>query len=393
MKKNIAYKIQNTQNKAFTLVEILIGITLFSMIITSGFYAYTAASVWKIKLIWKTDIEKESYFFSERLFEEIKKWWVIDYEEYFNRKVVWDTTYLSWHYEKDTWFWNFGSGGNIWNDDNYWDYFYFCRSWSWEDSNMWSGTINWTGGCYDNNFNEYWSNVIWKPQRFWQYTFQFLDYNSDLNDDWWDTDWVNWLIGDDDDESIGIWPETFANSWEVQELYLVSWNKKTRTLFRWNVKDDPDRPSTVSWCTFWIWKQPTWTWCLGTIEFLKLELKDWGINHSKTLTWAYDWSPDTWIVNPDFAWTWNIIAWSNSWNYRVPLFPTSINVKNVEFYLFPNKNLVLSWKDTSTSNFSPYLRIKYTLTPSWNKRKWIKWKIPELTFSTTIALSDLFSQK
>ncbi len=382
--------ILNSSKKAFSLVEILIWITLFSVIITSWFYAFSAVSIWKIKLIWETDIEKESYFFSEKLFEEIKKWWLIDYEEYFNRKVIWDTTYLSWHYAIPTWFWNFGSGWNV-TTGTYWDYFYFCRSWD--------GASMWTWWCYNTIYNNYSSaSIDTKPQRFWQYTYQFMDYNSNMNNDipiLWDEDWINWLIWDDDDENIWIWPETFANSWEVQELYLISWDKKTRTFFRWRVVTDPDKPTSVNNCDFTSQKIPTWTWCLGKIEFLKLDLKDWWINHSKsTWSWIYDWNPDTWIIKPDFAWSWSIIAWSNTWNYRVSLFPKSINVKNVKFFLFPNKDLNLSWKDPLTSsNFSPYLRIKYTLTPSRINRKWIKWTIPELTFSTTITLSDLFSQK
>lgn len=376
-------------NKAFTLIEILIWITLFSIIVTSWFYAFSAVWVWKIKLIWKTDIEKESYFFSEKLFEEIKKWWLIDYEEYFNRMVVWNTSFSSWHYTLNTWFWNFWSWGNVWTT-NYWDYFYFCRS---SDS-----TSMWTWWCYSTSFNNYWWALLWKPQRYWQYSFQFMDYNSNINSDsglFWDenADWN--IVWDDDDESIWLWPEVFSSSWEIQELYLISWDKKTRTLFRWTVIDDPNRPSTSSWCNFTNPKSPSWVWCLGSIEFLRLNLKDWWINHDKiSWLWIYDWNPETWIINPDFAWTWWIVAWSNSWNYWVSLFPKTINVKDVKFFLYPNKDLNLAWKDPSiSSNFSPYLRIQYKLTPSWEKRKWIRWKIPELNFSTTITLSDLFSQK
>lgn len=373
---------------AFTLIEILIWITLFSIIVTSWFYAFSAVWVWKIKLIWKTDIEKESYFFSEKLFEEIKKWWLIDYEEYFNRKVVWDSQFQSWHYLRNTWFWNFWSGWLTWST-NYWDYYYFCRSTDTQSM--------WTGWCYNNVYNNYWVSVLWIPQRYWQYSFQFIDYNSNINSDFWlfwdeDSNWS--IVGDDDDESIWMWPEVFSNTWDIQELYLISWDKKTRTLFRWKVIDDPDRPATSSWCNFTNPKNPTWAWCLWTIEYLRLNIKDWGINHSKSWTWLYDWNPETWIINPDFAWTWWIIAWSNSWNYRVSLFPKTINVEDVKFFLYPNKDLNLAWKDPSiSSNFSPYLRIQYKLTPSREKRKWIRWKIPKLNFSTTITLSDLFSQK
>lgn len=381
----------HTKN-AFTLLEILIWITIFSIIITSWFYAFSAVWVWKIKLIWKTEIEKESYFFSEKLFEEIKKGWVIDYEEYFNRMVInswniWDE-YWSWHYKHETGFWNYWSGWIIWTN-SFWDYFYYCRS---SDT-----TSMWTWWCYNTNFNTYWNSVIWKPQRFWQYSFQFVDYNSNINNDFWliwDENADGNIVWDDDDENIWIWPEVITSSGKVQELYLISWDKKTRTFFRWAVYDDPNKPNTASWCDFSNQSSPEWDWCLWTIEFLKTNLKDWWVDHNKSWQWLFDWTPETWIINPAFCWSWSIIAGSNLVNYRVPLFPKTINVKNVSFYLYPSKDLNYAWKDSNTStNFSPYLRIKYSLSPSREKRKWIKWKIPELNFSTSISLSDLFSQK
>lgn len=373
-----------TKIKAFTLIEILLWVTLFSIVISTWFYVFSTVSMWKIKLIEKTDIEKESYFFWEKLFEEIKNWGLIDYEEYFNRKVVWNTSFSSWHYLLETWFGNFWSWWTIWTT-TYWDSFYFCRSDNWLPM--------WTGGCYANAFNSYASSVVWKPQRFWEYTFQFVDYNSNTNADLWDED-GNWsIVWDDDDENLGIGPDAFDTTWKVQELYLISWDKKTRTFFRWRVENDPNKPTSTS-CDFTDASSPTWSWCLWTIEFLKMNLKDWWINHSKSWNWLYDWTPDTWIIDPNFSWTWWLVAWSNTWNYWVPLFPDSVNVKDVKFYLYPNIDLNLAWKDSWISaNFSPYLRISYTLTPSWSKRWWIKWKIPELNFSTTITLSDLFSKK
>ncbi len=378
----------------FTLIEIMLWITLFSIVISTWFYAFSFVSLSKIKLIEKTNIEKESFFFSEKLFEEIKRWWLIDYEEYFNRKVVWNTTFSSWHYLLETWFWNFWSGWVIWTN-NFWDYFYLCRSWTSELEIMSSWSINSDFWCWNNSFNNYNWSFSWVYQRFWQYTFQFIDHNSNYSDDdWipWDEDW-NWNIRwDDDDENLWIWPEVFTSSWKVNELYLLSWNKKTRTFFRWNVKQDPKAPTWVI-CDFSNHESPTWSWCLWTIEFIKLNLKDWGIDHSKTWTWVYDWTPDTWIIDPNFSWTWWLIAWSNTWNYWVPLFSDLINVKDLKMFLYPNKDLHLAWKEWGEVNFSPYLRISYTLTPSWAKRWWIKWKVPELNFSTTITLSDLFSQK
>lgn len=379
--------------KWFTLIEIMLWITLFSIVISTWFYAFSSVSISKIKLIEKTDIEKESFFFSEKLFEEIKRWWVIDYEEYFNRLVVWNTSFSSGHYALNTGFWNFWSGWII-GTSNYWDYFYLCRSGDTEASSMSSWTINPNWWCWHNTLNNYSASFSWKYQRFWQYTFQFTDYNSNYNSDLWDED-LDWIIiWDDDDENLWFWPEVFWSGWKINELYLVSWDKKTRTFFRWNVKQDPKAPTWVN-CDFTSGETPTWSGCLWTIEFLKLNLKDWWINHDKTTwTWLYDWTPDTWIIDPNFSWTWDLVAWSNTWNYWVSLFPDSINVKEFKLYLYPNKDLNLAWKEQSvSSNYSPYLRVNYVLSPSWGKRGGIKWKIPELNFSTTITLSDLYSQK
>jgi hypothetical protein len=112
-------KINN--NSWFTLIEIIIGILIFSIILISTFQVLNQLQIWKAKLMIETDIEKKAIYFSEKLFEEIKEGWIIDYEEYFNRKVfnIWKTNlYSSWHYKENSWFWN------------EWDY-YVCRSWSW----------------------------------------------------------------------------------------------------------------------------------------------------------------------------------------------------------------------------------------------------------------------
>jgi hypothetical protein len=40
---------------------------------------------------------------------------------------------------------------------------------------------------------------------------------------------------------------------------------------------------------------------------------------------------------------------------------------------------------------SPYVRVKIILTPSWKTKTKIKWKIPEFEFSTTINLTNIYS--
>lgn len=364
------------EHKWFTLVEIMIWILIFSVVIIAWFKAYNWILVWKIKLIESTNIQKEAFYFSEKFFEEIKVGWTIDYEEYFNRSTVWIST-SSWHYDKLTWFWNYWTDKSPWNA-LYWNWFYYCRSEDW--------TLMWTWWCVK-NFNTVW-DTSWKPQRYGQYSFHFIDYNSNIDDDWtfnlWDEDWDGNIIWDDDDEYLGIWPDSFSWTLDQKEIYLISADKKKRTFFRWNIKQD----ETISTETRW------------TIEFLKLEWKDWWFNHLQTWTGLYDWVIDTWVIDKDFSWKTNIdkdnaiIAWGalDTWFWQ-PLFWDNINVSDVEFYLYPNKDLSLSWKDFSDNiNISPYLKIKMTLSPSYKTRRWFRWKIPEIKINTTINLTDIYSR-
>ncbi len=383
---------------AFTLVEIMLSVLIFSIVIIWGFKAYSWVLIWKIKLIESTDIQKEAFYFSEKFFEEIKKGWTIDYEEYFNRTVV-GTWLIEGHYDESTWFGNFGR--DWWNNsDNvettsYGDDFYYCRSWNLIANKMW------TDGCFENNAlnTQNWQSNA--PQRFWQYALQFIDYNSNFNADLWDEDWLDGIIWDDDDEYLGEGPEAFSWS-KVEEIYLISADKKKRTLFRWSVIEDPNKPATVWNCT-WT-SSNTWTWwCLGTIEFLKLEWKDWWFDHdtwTAPITWQYDWIVDTWLIDSDFSgldntnFTNSIIAWSSSISENwEQLFWDNINVSDVKFFAFPNKDLELAWKDSSPStNIAPYIRIQMTLSPSYIARRWIKWQIPKIKINTTISLTDIYSR-
>jgi len=371
------------EHKAFTLIEIMVWILIVSIVLIWGFKAYSWVMIWKIKLIESTNIQKQSFFFSEKFFEKIKVGWTIDYEEYFNRKVVWITT-SSWHYDIPTWFWNYWVNWNVWTN-TYWDWFYYCRSKDWTK-------MTWTG-CVDKFSSKIdWTTiVVWnKPQRYWQYSFQFIDYNSNYDADLWDEDWDGNIIWDDDDEYLGLWPKAFSSN-EVKEIYLISADKKTRTIFRWNIKDDPDDSNNN--CDF-----NTWNWgCLSTIEFLKLEWKDWWFDHDTSnwnKKWEYDWIVDTWIIDKNFTWWATIIAGSASdtWFWQ-PLFWKNVNVSDVKFFVYPNKNKKLAWQDAEEKiNINPYIRIQMTLSPSYDARKWFRWKIPKIKINTTINLTDIYSR-
>ena len=136
----------------------------------------------------------------------------------------------------------------------------------------------------------------------------------------------------------------------------------------------------------------------GTLKYLKLEGVDWGYDHDVTKIdpSQFDGLIDTWIYDKaTYGLTTDIVATNSVANskYRVPLFPNTMNVKSVKFFLFPNKDTRFSWKDNSAQvNINPYLRMEISLTPSRKKRKWLRWAPPVYTYSTTISLTDIFSK-
>ncbi len=362
----------------FTLIEILIWMLIFSIIIIWSFKVLSQLWIARIKLITETSMEKKAIYFSQKLFEEIKQWWTIDYEEYFNRKIFENNSpeYLSWHYKNSDWFWNYWHNWNI-NSNTYWSWFYYC-----------SGIIE-NKWCLTWSLNTLGIDQFWKKQRYWEYVLQFISFG-------WDYDWDWNIIWDNDDEWLWKWPKTFDLNKNLTELYLISADKKHRTYFRYSVKIDPNAPNSKKNCSISDnWKTYSWSWCLWTIEFLKLDWKDWWISHNTTSSWAFDWKIDTWIVNKRFSWKTNgipnnsIIAWS--WGYWQELFDDSINVENVEFYLYPNKDTNLTWKENNLEQTAPYLKLKMTLSPSWKTKRQIKGKIPKINISTIISLSDILS--
>lgn len=375
----------------FTLVEIMIWILIVSMVILWWFQALSSVTIWKAKIIQTVDTQKEVFYFSEKLFEMIKKWWTLDYEEYFNREVIWNSSYLSWHFDKKSWFWNYWNNWTVWTA-TYWNWFYYCISDNWLP--MW---LNW---CVS-DFNTLNSNLQWKQQRYGQYSYQFIDYNSNYYSDGWtpwdeDGDWK--IIWDDDDEFIWDWPEVFW-SWSFSpELYLISWDKTKRTYFRWTVVPDPNKPSWINCNINSTTNIITWSWCIWTIEYTTLLWKDWGNDHDLANIDANntqnDWIIDTWIVDPEIAldsvWK-EIIAWKSIvW---VPLFSEIINVEKFDVYAYPNKNLSYAWKNTDPSvNLSPYIVLKMKIWPSWISKKKLRWTPKTIDFSMTINLSDIYSK-
>lgn len=381
-------------NTWFSLVEILMGILIVSIVMLAGFQALTSIWIGKVKLIEKTKIEKEAFFATEKLFEMIKEGWVIDYEEYWNRDSY-DTTFANGHYANRSGFWNFWDNRwSVWNT-SYGRNPYHCLSKN--------GDNMWTDGClmveYNVRYGWWWADEDKDgQQRYTQYLRQFIDRNSDNDTDGWDENGDGSIVNDADDFYIGIWPDAFVWTTDpnrVWELYFISADGDERTYFRWNVGTDPDAPASATICDFTNPEEPTWESCLGTLEFLKLVGRDYGYDHNSatqdTNGSQWDGIIDTWLIHSDFTSDASTpVAASTATQYWQKIFPDTMNISDVEFYLYPSKSLEHSWRDTDSSiQMSPYLQIKYTIEPSWKEKKKIRWNSPAVHINSTVSLSDL----
>lgn len=379
----------------------MVGVLILSMIILASLYWLSAINIGKVRLIENTNLEKEAFYTSETLFDFIKKWGLIDYEEYFNRKNVnsWQSipnTYDNGHYKIDDGFWNTSKT------------LVYCLSKNGGRMFPRAGT---SSGCLDDyNTNTgstvgppapvYNASYVGTPLIYGQYAYQFIDFNSDADNNKWDENGDTKISRDDDDQYLWNGPGVFWTDGKIYEVYLLSGDGKKRTLLRWEVWLDPDAPASASACV-WLSDVPTnisGDKCLGTLKYLKLEGVDWGYDHDVTKIdpSQFDGLIDTWIYDKaTYGLTTDIVATNSVANskYRVPLFPNTMNVKSVKFFLFPNKDTRFSWKDSSAQvNINPYLRMEISLTPSRKKRKWLRWAPPVYTYSTTISLTDIFSK-
>ncbi len=345
-------------NKAFTLIEMMVSITVFAVIIIMAFDVMWNIGILRTQVSSRLDLNSELYGAMEKFVDIVKTGGDIDYEEYWNRKAV-GTATQSGHYSIFSGFGNYGSG-----------------------------VIMGTWGCLT-GFNTYSGSTVSKFQRYWQYRQQFIDYNANTNYD------SGWLLGDedgngsirwdDDDEDLGMGPSAFTWGLGMKELYLIKkWQKSERTYLRWIYKNDPNAPSGV-FC-----QTATSSGCLWNIQVLKLIGRDLWLSHTGVATSSgrYDGIIDTWECHQDYYCTWANNLPTGSDLEWVSIFPEWVNVKNIDFYPYPEKDFRYAWKESGESiTLNPYVRIRITLGLAWEKRKIIKGPSADMTLTTTVNLS------
>lgn len=163
------YPQKNLGSSGFTLVEMIVSISIFAIIIIMAFDSMSNIGILRTRISSRLDLNNEIYSATEKFVDLIKTGGDIDYEEYWNRKTV-GTSTSSGHYDVFSGFGNYGSGGS---GANYGDGLYYCVSGS--------GTAMGTEGCQSDT----------EKQRYGQYRQQFIDYNTNANDDKGDEDGMN----------------------------------------------------------------------------------------------------------------------------------------------------------------------------------------------------------
>lgn len=97
----------------------------------------------RTKSMNRVTLLEELYYFSESLATKIKDGGTIDYEEYWNRKVVGTAATSSGHFSQFTGYGNYGKDGT---GTNYGGGYYYCRS---GGGGYTVGNLVGSGGCLD----------------------------------------------------------------------------------------------------------------------------------------------------------------------------------------------------------------------------------------------------
>lgn len=357
----------------FSLIEMLIVVVIVSLVFTIVLAFYFDIMRIRVEVEARQALLKNSYTIFEKLNILIKDY-TIDYEEYFNRSIVWcDGVWGAWFT------WNVGDNWicdrftHFWNSSlvNPWDGItdrskYFCSSQVQENSpnlvyNGWTDVTNWLW-CWSEAWN-------WLIQPYWSYGRQFWDMRDDVDSE-------SWLVGDDDDEDLWNWPDAINDNESVQELYLISKNKRDRILIRRNKTLEGD------------WDKDWTTWNsdidrLYSLQMIKLKWFDAWNDHSFddwTNVWMFDWDIDTWTCNAWEGymcnWTINIWWWYNDYkisnsidDWWVNMFWHDVTISEWDMKIYPTKDGNLSYNDNSVQ-INPYVEIHIQTRLYWEPWSW-----------------------
>ena len=379
---------------AFTLVELLYVIIIISIIIPCIFGIYSFIIKSNREVSARQAAIQQWYEFFERL-NILMQDYTIDYEEYFNRQMVWCVNnwwdlltwvnferniWLSWYCTEFTAYWNWNSTNRKeWSDfiSTWYHDLYYCSS-------MDTQTPNWRQLVVEEE--NCWS--VWSIQSYGQYKALFTDVKE----------WVPNIVWNWDDEEL--WRplsgsiKAIRDSDNIQEIYLISRDWKNRLFFRRKlIKQDGDN-------------------VLFKIQMLRLKWFDAGRKHSfddiSTNRGVYDWKIDTWACDASM---WfepklenktegNSVWWAYSWFYipqdvddcwiDLTYWSTTITAWNISISPLWDADLYWSNPNNQINDFMKILIINWVYMPYYNapmaQSIW-DFKVP---LQTTFNMKDFY---
>jgi prepilin-type N-terminal cleavage/methylation domain-containing protein len=394
------------KKKSFTLIELLFALVVFSIIFWVLFSLFLRIINTKSNIEARQILVQSTYDIVEQFSTKIQNY-TIDYEEYFNRTMVWCSSSLQWNsFVWDSWaqLWYCAKRtqyGNGTPSINWWTYvtsenqhkLYYCSSnapgilQEW-----WLLVVNWWWNCQQTLFTNYmWSTNYssngWRfIQPYGQYKKTFIDIKADVDDQpvraW-----------DDDDTDLGVWATAIGDNTHIKELYVVSPDKRKRIFFRraliatgdWNGNGSIDTDNEK----------------LYAIQMLQLKAFDAWQNHdfdALTYRWVFDWNTDTWACDYDawFVCSWTPLWWVYGW-YNLPannndwwinLTNSNISIADWNIQIYPLKDPEYAWWELKYQS-NPYIKLYLKTTMYW--KNWIGkvWKdnIENITFDVQTTMN------
>lgn len=266
------------KNKGFTLIEVLVSVVLTGIILTSAYSGFQGIMKSQIRLSGVINIQRSLFYLNEKLSSLINTGGTLDYEEYFNRRMLgYEKSFSSeniWTYTEES---KYGNGNNNSGRPR----LYLCGKDSTADEDACLGTNSVSIAPNETSFTETLLTATPKHMAYGQYRELGFHYNS--------------LSGYAAPIKLPpIFPagDTILNNQGMDNLYLI---KKLpsgiyeRTYFRHVFIQDPSTPISQKVCD----PSTSKDGCLGKIQMTRLISCD-------SLPVGGDGIIDAWVPHRDF---------------------------------------------------------------------------------------------
>ena len=378
-------KKQSVKCYGFTIIEMLTVTVILWLIVPSiiAIYSFMIKSNKEFNL--RQTAIQQWYEFFEKL-NILMQDYTIDYEEYYNRQMVWCrewwgtgenftwNIWLSWYCTNFTAYWNENSTDKKTPpvdviDQKFHD-IYNCSSISSSIGDLNKPNLPHRAVMVEDCWK------FWSRQSFGQYAALFRDVKNDLYNSYDDEDM--W-------QPLNIDINAIIDANNIQELYLISHDWKKRLFFRRRLVAQE------------------WDSAQYKIQILRLRWFDAWQTHSfgEIWEWSYDRQIDTWACDTSmwFEWNWSEVWWAYSGYYlpsdvddcRVDLTYGNTNVSTWNLIVSPINDPDLYRADDS-HQINPYIKmliVNSVYSPLNSGSSITEFKIP---IETTINMKSFYKE-